>query len=126
MSYAEFQADWEQAARAEYESYLRLPTATLLAEVRARRYGEYYQLWRAIAARATLADAGHVLLSVVRGENPYLVRYHAAGALLLLLGTKKFEQVELAAERPGRVANIDAVERMLRDRLTAGVSSPQT
>lgn len=120
MGYAAFQADWEQAARAEYDRYLCLSTATLLAEVSARRYGEYYQLWRAIAARATLAEAGRVLLGVLRCEDPYLVRYHAAGALLSLLGTEAFQPVELAAERPDRSAHVDAIERMLRDRLIAG------
>jgi hypothetical protein len=117
MSYAEFQADWERAARAEYEGYLALPAAALIANVHARRYGECYQLWRAIAARATLAEAGWVLLGVLRGDDPYLVRYHAAGALLGLLGTAALERVELSADRPTRSSNIDAVERMLRDRL---------
>jgi hypothetical protein len=120
MSYATFQADWERAARAEYERYLGLPTATLIADVCARRYGECYQLWRAIAARATLAEAGQVLVGVLRSKDPYLVRYHAAGALLSLLGTKAFEPAALSAERPDRAAHLDAIEQMLKDRLIAG------
>src|SRR5258707_15377956 len=40
------------------------------------------QLWRAIAARATLPLAGRVLLEVLHRDDPYLVRYHAAKVLL--------------------------------------------
>jgi hypothetical protein len=120
-------------AAADPEGYLEAPTCStalaaaevmaahaLIEELRARRYGEYYQLWRAIAARSTLDEAGRVLLDVLRREDPYLVRYHAAEALLALLHTQAFEPSELAAERPARAANIDRVERMLRERLLAG------
>jgi Flp pilus assembly pilin Flp len=118
MSYAEFQADWEQAAAAEYARYLAMPTAALIAEVSARRYGECYQLWRAISARANLAEAGWVLLDVVRrGSEPYLIRYHAAAALLGFLGNPPFEPAELAREHPQRAARLDEVERILREQL---------
>ena len=120
MTYAEFQVEWERAAGAEYEAYIRRSPAELIADARARHFGEYYQLWRAIAARATLPLAGKVLLEVLRCDNPYLVRYHAAGALLLLLGTEKFEPVDLSADRPGRAASLDEVERLLLERLEAG------
>lgn len=115
MTYAEFQRDWEHAADSEYTSYSRRPVAELIADARAGRYGEYYQLWRVIAARATLATAGDVLLEILRRHEPYLVRYHAAAALLALLGPVPFEPVELSA-RPDRVARIDAVEKMVRER----------
>lgn len=118
MSYADFQADWEQAAHAEYDLYLALPSAGLIGQARDRRYGECYQLWRAIAAKATLTEAGWVLLDVVRRDSEeYLVRYHAAAALLALLGTSIFEPVDLSADRPQRVANLDRVEEMLRERI---------
>ena len=87
MTYAEFQADWERAAGAEYDAYMRRSAAGLVADARAGRYGEFYQLWRAIAVRATLPLAGQVLLEVLRRDHPYLVRYHAAEALVSLLGT---------------------------------------
>ena len=114
MSYAEFQADWERAAGAEYDRYVELPVAELIADVIARRYGECHQHWRAIAAKVMLAEAGWVLLAVLRGEDPYLVSSHAAVALLALVCTQEFEPVQLSAERPDRDANIDAVERMIR------------
>jgi hypothetical protein len=49
MTYADFQAQWERDAGAEYDAYLRRSAAGLIADAKAGRYGEYYQLWRAIA-----------------------------------------------------------------------------
>ena len=115
--YAEFQERWEQQAGAEFEQYVGRPAAALVADVQAGRYGEHYQLWRALAARATLAEAGGPLVGVLRGRAPYLVRYHAAAALLELLGSHEVHPVDLAADRPQRAAAIDAIEAALRDRL---------
>ena len=120
MSYAEFQADWERAAAAEYDAYMRRSAEGLVADARAGQYGECYQLWRAIAARASLPLAGQVLLEILRRPEPYLVRYHAANALLALLGTTELAPADLAADRPDRQARLDLAERMLRDRLDAG------
>jgi hypothetical protein len=120
VTYAEFQADWERAAGAEYEAYMGRSAAELVADARAGRYGECYQLWRAIAARATLPLAGQVLLEVLRRDDPYLVRYHAAKALLALLGTAELAPVDLSADRAGQPARLDVVEQMLRARLEAG------
>jgi hypothetical protein len=116
MTYADFQADWERSAGAEYEAYLRRSAAGLIADARAGRYGEYYQLWRAIAAKATLSLAGTVLLDVLHRDDPYLVRYHAAKALLTLLGTEQFQPVDLAGNRADRAANLETIGMMLRDR----------
>jgi hypothetical protein len=118
MGYAEFQADWERAAAAEYEQYLSLTGVALLAQVRSRTYGECYQIWRAVAARATLAQAGWALLDVLRRDSePYLIRYHAAGALLALLGAPVFQPVELSRDYPQRAQNLDTVEGILKERL---------
>jgi membrane protease YdiL (CAAX protease family) len=114
MSDPEFQDDWERAADAEHRAYAERPPAALLDDARAGRYGEYYQLWRAIAARTTLHDAGAVLIDVLRRDAPYLVRYHAAAALIQLLGTTTFEPVDLSADRPDRAANLDALGRMVQ------------
>lgn len=123
MTYAEFQAHWEREAGAEYEAYLQRSAAELIADVRAGRHGEYYQLWRAIAARTQLPQSGAVLLEVLRGDYAYLVRYHAADALLALLGTTEFDSVDLTAGRPGEDARLDALQRLLEERLdSAGAS----
>ena len=117
MSYAEFQAHWEREAGAEYDAYLRRTAAELVAEARAGRYGEYYQLWRAIAASATLSQAGEVLLDVLHRDLPYLVRYHAATALLALLGTTEFDAVDLSADRAGQDVRLRAVGQLLHTQL---------
>lgn len=117
MTYADFQANWERGSRAEYDAYLRRPPAELLADAQAGRHGSYYGLWRAIAARTTLSEAGPVLLEVLRGDYTYLVRYHAAEALLALLETTDFEPADVAAARPDQAASLDAVERLLHDRI---------
>mgnify|MGYP001823734355 CR=1 FL=1 len=98
---------------------MRRSAAELVADARAGRLGEYYQLWRAIAAQTTLPQSGPVLLDVVRRESTYLVRYHAAAALLALLGTAEFDPVDLTAGRPGEAAALDALERLLQERLTS-------
>ena len=116
MTYADFLDDWEREADAEYEAYLRRPPEALVSDAEYGRYGEYYQLWRAIAARATLASAGKVLLDVVHRDDPYLVRYHAAKALLTLLGTTELQPVDLSGNRPRRAANLERVSEMLRER----------
>ena len=120
MTYADFQADWEQAAGAEYDAYMRRSAAGLVADARARRYGEFYQLWRAIAVRATLPLAGPVLLEVLHRDDPYLVRYHAAKALLAMLATVEFAPVDLSANRDGQQARLDAVTGLLQERVGAG------
>ena len=117
MTYADFQAHWEQEAGAEYDAYMRRSAAGLVADVRAGRYGEYYQLWRAIAASATLPLAGGVLLEVLHRDVPYLVRYHAAAALLGLLQTTRFDPVDLSGNREGQATRLVAVARMLQERL---------
>ena len=117
MTYADFQAHWEQAAGAEYDAYLQQPVADLVADARDGRYGEFYQLWRAIAARATLPLAGEVLLEVLHRDAPYLVRYHAAQALLEMLSTTAFDPVNLSGSRAGQEARLEAVSRLLQERL---------
>ena len=117
MTYAEFQAHWERAAHAELEAYMRRSAAGLVADARAGRYGDYYQLWRAIGARATLPLAGPVLLDVLRSDADYLVRYHAAAALLSLLGSADLDPVDLAADHAGQDVRLEAVEQMVREHL---------
>ena len=119
MTYAEFQERYERMAGAEYDAYMARSAAELVVDASAGRFGEYYQLWRAIASKATLGEAGRVLLDVVRGPADYLVRYHAADALLALLQTTVFEAVDLTGGRDGGAERLDVVERLLRERLAA-------
>ena len=119
MTYAEFQKRWERGASAEYDAYMRRSATELIADAQAGRHGEYYQLWRAIAALTTLPQSGPVLLEVLRSDSTYLVRYHAAVALLALLDTTELDPVDLTAGRPGEAARLDALERLLQERLNS-------
>lgn len=95
MSYADFQRRYELESEKERAEYDREPIEALLGRVRARRLGGQYQLWYAIAARASLAQAGWLLFDFVSGAHEYLDRYHAAAALLTLLGRADLEAADL-------------------------------
>ncbi len=84
MSYAQFQEHWEKAADAELAEYRNRPAQALLAEIARGSYGSYYQIWYALQGRTTIDEAGALLLSVLRSQADYLVRYHCATLLLSL------------------------------------------
>ncbi len=86
MSYAEFQEHFEKAAGEEKARYDAVPVSILLAEIRARRFGEYYQIWHSVAERATAAEAANDLLHVLESDADYLNRYHCASALISVAG----------------------------------------
>lgn len=123
MSYAEFQERYEQESDAEYRRYRAMPTRALVDAIRSGRFGEQYQLWRAVADTATLDEAGWALFAVIAGDAPYLDRYHAAGALLSLMRSERFVAADLSVASPRRQDCIAAVERDLRDRLGAPLGS---
>jgi hypothetical protein len=56
-------------------------------------------------------------MEVLYRDDPYLVRYHAANALLSLLGTTELDPVDLSGSRANRAVNLDKVGRMLQERL---------
>ena len=116
MSYAEFQERFEREAEAEYERYLALPANALVEAVRSGQFGAYYSLWRAVAARASVAEAGWALYDVIAGDAPYLVRYHAADALLSLLQSRRLVAADLAVESPRQREWIGAVREELQAR----------
>ena len=86
MNYAEYQEEFEQAANDEKQRYDNLPVSTLLSDIRARRFGQYYQIWHSIAERATAGEAAHDLLRVLASNTDYLNRYHCASALISVAG----------------------------------------
>ena len=87
-SYEEFQERYEADGDAERRAYSAMPLASLLERVRGRVYGANYQLWPAIASKATLDEAGWVLFDVLTSDADYLVRYHCADALIKIAGRK--------------------------------------
>ena len=108
---------WDEHADAERQSQDRRPVSKLLEAVRRCKFGDYYTLWLAIAAKATLAEAGWTLLAVLESDVDYLHRYHCAAALLQLIGDLKFEPVELSAARFPLAENLAQVRRVLETRL---------
>ena len=117
MNHAEFQERYEREGDAEYQRYLAMPPEALVDAVRAGEYGAQYQLWPAIAAKVPLDLAGWPLFRVVASDAPYLVRYHAAGALLSLLQSSRFVAADLAVASPQRQNWIAAVEAELEGRV---------
>lgn len=61
-------------------------------------------------------------MEVLRRNYDYLVRYHAAEALLVLLGTAESDPVALAAGRSGQAARLDVLEQRLQERLDTGAA----
>lgn len=109
---------WEEHADAERQSQDRRPVSSLLEAVRQRKFGDYYTLWYAIAAKATLVEAGWTLFAVLESPDiDYLHRYHCAAALLQLIGDLRFEQVELSAARFPLAENLAEVRRVLEARI---------
>src|SRR5262245_41132104 len=84
MSYAQFQEHWEREAEKERARYDARAVSALLADVRAGRFGDYYQLWHSIGARASLAEAGSLLADILESDADYLNRYHCAAALIAI------------------------------------------
>jgi hypothetical protein len=108
---------WDEHADAERQAQDPLPVGKLLEAVRRRKFGDYYTLWYAIAAKATLVEAGWILLDVLESDIDYLHRYHCAAALLQLIGDLKFEPVELSATHFPLAGNLAQVRRVLEVRL---------
>jgi hypothetical protein len=122
MERRDWREDWERAAEQERAHHDRLPAGVLVDNVRRGRFGDYYTVWYSIAERATLAEAGWVLFSVLVSDAPYLVRYHCAAALVRLLKTSDFEAVELSAFRFPLRTNL----RLLRERIEAQIGPRRT
>jgi hypothetical protein len=116
MSYAEYQEHFEKAATEEKKCYDALPVSSLLADIRARRFGRYYQIWPSVAERATAAEAAEDLLKVLESNTDYLNRYHCAAALISVAGLYaegwRAEQLSAEARFPVR-KNLEAVRALL-------------
>ena len=80
---------WEYEARLEAEAMANLSQRRILKRIESGNLGLYYSIWRAIAAKGTVREAGMVLwrfLQANPGENRMHDRYHCAAALFKILG----------------------------------------
>ncbi len=120
-----WQDHWEKAAEEECRIMEGKPLPELLEEARRGRFGAYYTMWSVIARKATAEEAGSVLLGVLESDADYLHRYHAADALLKLLGYDGLRPVDLSADHSLRDQNIACVRRELEERIGTGDRLPR-
>jgi hypothetical protein len=116
MTYAKFQAYFEESAERELAQYNAMPLQELLRQARSGKLGEYYQIWHSIAQRAVATEVTDFLLSFLSSSSSYLHRYHCASALISLngLGASGWEAHHLSAEALHPVAqNLAEVRHQL-------------
>jgi hypothetical protein len=116
MGSGEWRETWEQHADKEQGKLEGLSVRELCARIHARKLGDYYQIWQAVAKRATLPEVGWILYGVLESDMEYLHRYHCAEALLQLMGAKSPTAVELSAEW-GRAKNLPLLASVLEQRI---------
>jgi hypothetical protein len=85
---------YEDAASEEKKRLSNMDVEKLLQNVRQGQYGDYHQIWYALAEKATLEQVGWTLYNILSSNIDYLHRYHAAAALLKLL-EKSGERTDL-------------------------------
>ena len=115
--YQQFQEDWEHEAGKESAMFDHLPVPELLERINSGRHGDYYTIWYSLARKASLAEAARPLFDVVSSQADYLIRYHAAAALILLGGEalSGWEPVMLSGEERYPVReNLAKVELILK------------
>jgi hypothetical protein len=117
MTEFDWRARYEQEATAELASYNKRPVAELVRQVKERRYSTYFSIWHSLGRRATLEQAGWALLEVLKSEPEYLHRYHCASALLALMGKSRAEAVHYSSDKVDRWANLEVLEKELRERI---------
>ncbi len=112
---------YEDAAGDEKKRLSNTEVERLLENVRQGKFGDYHQIWYALAEIATLEQAGWTLYTVLASPIEYLHRYHAAAALIKLLekaGVKAgFEPVQLSGNPIFIRDNLPKVRDILAQKL---------
>lgn len=116
---ADWQTLWEQHALEERARLENVPVHELLEAVRLGRCGDYFAIWGAISSRATLAEAGWILLGVLEREPDDLLRYHCAQGLLSMLGMPGLRAADLCRESPGCGSALETLRAELLRRIGA-------
>ena len=106
---------WEEYADGEKKSYDSMAVEEVLLKVTEGHYGSYYSIWYSISERATLEQAGHILLDVLHGDSRYLIRANCAGALLRLMNEEVIRGVDLSADRPDQDEFLARIEEKMND-----------
>ena len=112
---------YEDAAGDEKKRLSNTEVERLLENVRQGKFGDYHQIWYALAEHATLEQAGWTLYHVLASPIDYLHRYHAATALLKLLEksgvNSGFEPVQLSGNPIFIRDNLPKVRELLVQKL---------
>ncbi len=109
----DWREEWEDQADQDWQRLEGIPVEKLLEQVNSGKYGNYYNVWYAIAERSSLKDAGWVLFDILNKKIDYLYRYHCAAALLSLLKVTHIQPVQLSGENHNIAENITAVRSLL-------------
>jgi len=104
---------WEDNADNERKTYNSMEVGEVLRMVKEGHYGDYYSIWYSISERATLEQAGYVLLEVLHRDIRYLLRANCAGALIRLMNEKQIRGVDLSADRPDQNEFLEKIEKKL-------------
>jgi hypothetical protein len=112
-----WQDHWEEFTAAERAACDKACLEVLLGDVCGGQFGRYHQIWPAIAARASLEQAGWTLYEVLGRDIDYLHRYHCADALLALIGDAPLKAVDLAGGHAGVSNNLETLEALLTSRI---------
>jgi hypothetical protein len=113
----EWKQKWEAYASEELRRMQGQPVESLLAAIRRHAFGEYHTIGRAVAERATLAEAGWTLYDVLESQVDYLPRYHCAAALLRLLNEQTLAAVDLSGGEFRTCQNLPLVRAQLEARI---------
>ncbi len=108
---------WEEYAKEERRTFDSMPVGELLSRVKNGNYGVYYSIWYSITEKATLEQAGKILLEVLHRNIRYLLRYHCAYALLKLMDEEGIQPVDLSADRPEQDDLLKKIEKQLEAQL---------
>ena len=108
---------WEDNADLERKLFDLMAVEKLLEMVKAGDYGSYYGIWSAIADRATLKQAGRILLDVLYEDDTYTLRANCAEALMRLMNEKDIRGVDLTADRPDQNEFLEKIEEKMKELL---------
>lgn len=103
---------WDIYAEKERENYREEELSSLLKKVQKGMYGRYYTIWYVISERASAEQAAEVLFHVLEKKIDYLYRYHAAAALLKLLGISHIKPVDLS----GKHGDLEPISNIMKKR----------
>ena len=107
-------------AQKEREYIRQMPIENILADVKNKRYGQYYTVWEIIAQKSTLEEAGMILIEVLEQDIDYLIRMNCASyALLKLMPDCPFSAADLGGDHDEVKSNVAKLKAILQSRFNS-------